>query len=281
MNNQRFSGITHARTLRFGVHDDIDRHLQIGTVIHINMAIADPGFNDGNFRFLFYRLNQACAATWNQYINIIDCLHQFLGSGMTGIFNQLHHIGIHSRFYQSPPDDGNQCGIGMDGIATAAQNNGIAGFKGQRKRIDRNIRAAFKNHGNHAQRHAFLNNLQTVQIGIAADNLPNRVLQISNLPNAFRNAFNAFMIQAQPVEHNVRNAVFFCSGQIAGIFRQNHLSLSKQSRRNLTQQIVFFYASQADQRFTGFLGILAQLFDIAHQTSLFLLCKPSSDRRAI
>ena len=58
----------------------------------------------------------------------------------------------------------------MDGIATAAQNNGIAGFKGQRKRIDRNIWAAFKNHGNHAQRHAFLNNLQTVQIGIAADN---------------------------------------------------------------------------------------------------------------
>ena len=63
---------------------------------------------------------------------------------MTGIFNQLHHIGIHPRFYQSLPDDGNQCGIGMDGIATAAQNNGIAGFKGQRKRIDRNIRAAFK-----------------------------------------------------------------------------------------------------------------------------------------
>ena len=165
---------------------------------------------------------------------------------MTGILNQLHHIGIHSRLYQSLPDDGNQCGIGMDGIATAAQNNGIAGFKGQRKRIDRNIRAAFKNHGNHAQRHTFLNNLQTVQISIAADNLPNRVLQIGNLLNAFRNAFNAFMIQAQPVEHNVRNAVFFCSGQIAGIFRQNHLSLFNQSRRNLTQQIVFFHASQTN-----------------------------------
>ena len=100
------------------------------------MAITDSGFNDGNFRFLFYRLNQARAAARNQYINIIDCLHQFLGGGMTGIFNQLHHIGIHSRFYQSLPDDGNQCGIGIDGIATAAQNNGIAGFKGQRKRID-------------------------------------------------------------------------------------------------------------------------------------------------
>ena len=111
MNNQRFSGITHARTLRFGVHDNIDRHLQIGTVVHINMAITDPGFNDGNFRFLFHRLNQACAAAWNQHINIINRLHQFLGGGMTGIFNQLHHIGIHSCFYQSLPDDGNQCGI--------------------------------------------------------------------------------------------------------------------------------------------------------------------------
>ena len=165
---------------------------------------------------------------------------------MAGIFDQLHHIGIHSRLYQSLPDDGNQCGIGMDGIATAAQNNGIAGFKGQRKRIDRNIGAALKNHGNHAQRHAFLNNLQTVQIGIAANNLPNRILQIGNLLNAFRNAFDAFVIQAQPVEHNVRNAVFFCSGQIAGIFRQNHLSLFNQCCRNLTQQIVFFHASQAD-----------------------------------
>ena len=165
---------------------------------------------------------------------------------MTGIFNQLHHIGIHPRFYQSLPDDGNQCGIGMDGIATAAQNNGIAGFKGQRKRIDRNIRAAFKNHGNHAQRHAFLNYFQTVQIDIAADNLPNWVLQIGNLPNAFRNAFDTFVIQTQPVEHNVRNAVFFCSGQIAGIFCQNHLSLFNQRRCNLTQQIVFFQASQAD-----------------------------------
>ena len=159
MNNQRLRGITHARTLRFSVHNDIDRHLQIGTVVHINMAITDSGFNDGNFRFLFHRLNQARAAARNQYINIINCLHQFLGSGMTGIFNQLHHISIHSRLYQSLPDDGNQCGIGMDGIATAAQNNGIAGFKGQRKRIDRNIWAAFKNHGDHAQRHTFLNNL--------------------------------------------------------------------------------------------------------------------------
>ena len=111
MNNQRFSGITHAWALRFGIHDDIDRHLQIGTVIYINMAITDSGFNDGNFRFLFHRLNQARAASRNQHINIIDCLHQFLGSSMTGIFDQLHHIGIHSRFYQSLPDDGNQCGI--------------------------------------------------------------------------------------------------------------------------------------------------------------------------
>ena len=246
MNNQRLRGITHARTLRFGVHDNIDRHLQIGAVIDINMAIADSSFNDGNFRFLFHRLNQARAAARNQYINIINRLHQFLGSGMTGIFNQLHHIGIHSRLYQSLPDDGNQCGIGINGIAAAAQNNGIAGFKGQRKRIDRNIRAAFKNHGDHTQRHAFLNYLQTVQIGIAADNLPNRVLQIGNLPNAFRNAFDAFVIQTQPVKHNVRNAVFFCSGQIAGIFCQNHLSLFNQRRCDLTQQIVFFYASQAD-----------------------------------
>ena len=165
---------------------------------------------------------------------------------MTGIFDQLHHIGIHPRLYQSLPDDSNQCSIGINGIATAAQNNDIAGFKGQRKRIDRNIRAAFKNHGDYAQRHTFLNNLQTVQIGIAADNLPNRVLQIGNLLNAFRNALDAFVIQTQPVEHNVRNAVFFCSGQIAGIFCQNHLSLFNQRRCNLTQQLIFFQASQAD-----------------------------------
>ena len=55
-------------------------------------------------------------------------------------------------------------------------------------------------------------------------------------------AFDAFVIQAQPVEHNIRNAVFFCSVQIAGIFRQNHFSLFNQSRRNLTQQIVFVLA---------------------------------------
>lgn len=119
MDNQRLRSIAYARTLRFRIDDDIDRHLQIGTVVHINMAITDPGFNDGDFRFLFHRLNQARAAARNQHINIINRLHQFLGSGMTGIFNQLHHIGIHSRFYQSLPDDGNQCGIGINGIAAA------------------------------------------------------------------------------------------------------------------------------------------------------------------
>ena len=107
----------------------------------------------------------------------------------------------------------------MDGIATAAQNNGIAGFKGRENASTETFGRLSKIMATTPKARRF-EQFQTVQIGIAADNLPNRVLQIGNLLNAFRNAFDAFVIQAQPVEHNVRNAVFFCSDQIAGIFRQ-------------------------------------------------------------
>lgn len=51
--------------------NDIDRHLLISKLIHINMTVSGSGFNNRNRRIIYHTLDQSPAASWNQQIHII------------------------------------------------------------------------------------------------------------------------------------------------------------------------------------------------------------------
>ena len=100
------------------------------------MTVTNTRFDDRNLGFFFNRLDETGSTTRDKQVNILGRRHEFLCYLMRGIFNQLNSICCDTCIFQSLTGYCNQGLVGIDGITTSTENDGIIGFKGKAKGID-------------------------------------------------------------------------------------------------------------------------------------------------
>ena len=76
--------------------------------------------------------------------------------------HQLGRIGGQTGFFQGLAQQGGQGGVGVQGLAAAAQDHGIARFQAEDGRVDGHVGAGLVDHGDDTQRHAHAAHQQTV-----------------------------------------------------------------------------------------------------------------------
>ena len=104
MHDNGLTGIADADSLCLGIVDDIDSHLQICTLIHINMAVTGAGLDDRDRTVFHDSADQPCASTWNQHIHILPQPHKACSRLMICHLDQLKSVLSHTnrreRFFQ-------------------------------------------------------------------------------------------------------------------------------------------------------------------------------------
>ena len=76
--------------------------------------------------------------------------------------HQLGRIGGQTGFFQGLAQQGGQSGVGVQGLAAAAQDHGIARLQAEDGRVDGHVGAGLVDHGDDAQRYAHAAHQQAV-----------------------------------------------------------------------------------------------------------------------
>ena len=74
--------------LRFGIKNNIHRHIKICRFVYIHMTVSRTGFNHRYGGMFHHRTNQPCPSSWNQDVNITVQTHKCFCRFMAGICNK-------------------------------------------------------------------------------------------------------------------------------------------------------------------------------------------------
>ena len=92
----------------------------------------------------------------------------------------------------------------MDRLAPPAQQHGVAGAKAQGRRIDRDVRAAFVDDPDQADRHPDAGQAQAVGTLVLTDDGTHRIGKAGNRANGLHDSIEPRRIEPQPVDHRTR-----------------------------------------------------------------------------
>ena len=96
VDQQRLGGVAHAGPARLGVEQDAFGHIEIGRLMHVDMAIADTGLDGGHHRVAHHRVDQACSAARDHDVDEAAGLDQMGDAGAVRAGKQLHGVGFES-----------------------------------------------------------------------------------------------------------------------------------------------------------------------------------------
>ena len=167
MDQHRLDRIADRGTLRFAVVDDVDRHFKVGRRIDENMTVADARPDNRHRRILRDCRDQSGAAARDQHIEILRELHELIRGFAGGVRHELDDIRRQPCRLHRIAHDIRQADIRAECLLAAAQDHAVSGFHAERRRIDRDIRAALEDDADDAERHARFLNAQTVRADIS------------------------------------------------------------------------------------------------------------------
>ena len=260
VNQNRLHRVTNRRTGAFGVDGDLHRHFQIGILVHKQVTVSRPRFNDGNGSVFHHALDQSLSASGNQHVHVSAHGHQNLGAFPLGGFNQLHPVRIQITVLQCPFDQSDDGGIGMDGFLSAAKNHRVARLQAESGGIHRHVRTCLVDHGDHAKGDPHAGNFQSRRTGPRLS-LPYGILQLHQVSEGLTDPFDSFFIQRQSIQHGFGNTVVLRLLQILLVFQDQRLALLLQQLGNAQKHAVFRFRICQSQTCRRFLGVHTQQLD--------------------
>ena len=93
MDQHRFGGIAHAWPTGLGVQQDPLSHLEVGGIVHVDVAVADTRLDGRHLRVTDHRVDQACSPARDHHIDQAAGLDQVRDGGAVGCGDQLYGVG--------------------------------------------------------------------------------------------------------------------------------------------------------------------------------------------
>ena len=217
MHQQRFGTVADGGALNLGIQDDLGSHRKVSVFVHIDVAVARAGLDDRDSRRLDDGLDERGSAARDEAVHVLVQGHQATGGGTVGTLDELYAGRWQANRLKGVLQDTGQGNIGMDGLGSAAQQDGVAGLQAEGGGIHGDIGATLINDTDNAQGNAGLGDLQAVGSTPARQDGPDRVRQGGDLPQPGLHLADARGRQCQPLNQMRRQATLLGPSDVAGV----------------------------------------------------------------
>ena len=177
VHQQRLASIAHAHALGLGVHHDGARLLKVRGLVHVDMAIARTGLDHRNIGVFHAVANEPCAAARNENVHRAAQAHKHVrGSAISGLDNADCVAGQPGVLYGIRQHVGNShAGVLSDGAA--AKDAGVTRTDADARSVRGHVGSRLVHHGDKAQRHAHLLQVEPAVDGALLKNAAHRIGQ--------------------------------------------------------------------------------------------------------
>ncbi len=260
VHEQRFHGVADAGPLHLGVHHDIAGHFQVGIRIHKHVADALVMLDHGHLATLGHGANESLAAARHAEVNVLGERKQD-GDGVA--LRGGHHLdGVGGKTAVGDPagfdhDFGDEL-VGVQRLLATAQDGGVAGFEAQARRVCRDVGARLVNDHHHADRRGDFPELKSVGTGAFIEDASHGVRQHNHLAQTAGHAGDAFVVQSQPVQQGVGQAVAGAEFQVERVGLLEGVRVLLQGGGHGEQAGILLRRGQLGQRTRSHLGVLRQ-----------------------
>jgi len=202
-------------------HDDLG-HIEDGRLVDVDMAHA---FEMGEHRdacLALYSRDETFAASWNDDVDLaVEALqhhaHRVAIAGRNKRDRGLRQIGLAQSLGQRGVDRVRR----PITVRAAAQDHSIAGLERERAGVGGDVRPAFVDHADDAERHLDAFDDHAVRPGPGFADPADRIIEAAHHVEACRHCFDALIVQCEPVEHRGGQAGGLAIGEIVGVGCEN------------------------------------------------------------
>ena len=203
VHQQNLLGVADAGAAGLGVFDDVQRHVEVGALLHIDVADAGARGDAGDGGLPDAGADQPGPAAGDQQVHIALRRHKRPGALTGGVLHEVDRVFGDAQGCQRRAQ-GVHDGVGAaEGLLPAAQDADAAAFQRQRRRVAGDIGAAFVDDGDDAHRHRDLRDAQAVRADVLLQHPAHGVRERGDIADALRHAGDALRRQAQAVQHHV------------------------------------------------------------------------------
>ena len=240
MNQNTFDRIARAGTLKLCIFSNRRRRFRVRRFIDIEMTHAASRFDNGHARILHDILYERFAAARNHDIDFSDRVQNLRNVFAAFAFRKLDRFG-NARFLQSVFDDADERFIRFERGRRAAQQNRIAAFVCEAKRVNRNIRTRFVDDRCDAEGNAHLAYPHTVRSRPAGDDFAHRIFLSDDDAHTRNDIVYFFIVERKPFYKRTRHAPFFGTADVERVRRKKRGTVGIDTGGNGKKRTVFLY----------------------------------------
>jgi hypothetical protein len=218
-------------------------------------------FDDGNAARLVDEADQSLAAARDDEIDRFVLFEQFgdgvaVGGGnqRNGGFGQAFRG---ERFVQRVGDGV----VGVKRLGAAAQDDRVAGFEAEARRVGGHVGPRLVDHGDHAEGHAHPPDLDAAGPRAHVRPLADGIVERGDLPQRVRHLLDALGVEQQPVDHRVGQVVLVGVGEVFFVGVENGVLVRFQRVGHAVEHAVFRRRVEASERAGSVLCLGGEGFD--------------------
>ena len=269
MNQHTFGRIAHRGAGALGIIENGGGHIQIGLIVHIDVAHALTGADHRHAGLFGHCPNEPRAAPGDQHVHIPIQMHQLARGFVAGVLHQGNAVGGKASLDQSAPHQLHGAAVGADGLLAAPENAHIAGFQAQGRRVHRDVGPGLKDDGDHTQGDPPPSDNQAVGAGFHSVHPADGVRQSGHLPHAVHDPGDPLRRERQPVQHGRAHPGLPGCRHVLGIGGQPVSLALNQGLGHGFQCGVFHRCGGSGKRVRGGFCRCALLLQYRHKTSSF------------
>ena len=238
MAEQGLDGVADRGAGALGIDRDGQRLGKVGSLVHVEVAVACTRLNDGHARILHHRANQSLATAGDEDVHQSPHIHEGGRTLAVGHADKSDQIGRKSVLCEGGLHGLHQSRTRMDGLLTAAQNHGVARLEGEGGGIHRNVGACLVDHSHASHGCADVTNAKAVGthgLLTRADGIG----QGGDLAQSIADGCEARLGQLQAIQHGGGNAVLGGQREVGGVGLQDAVAVGREAVGHSTEQGVF------------------------------------------
>ena len=171
-------------------------------------------------------------------------------------------------------DHPHQLQVGVEGLATTAQNAGVAGLEAEAGDVDGDIGARLVDDADDPDGHPATGEAQAILQHPAVDFGPDRIVQGDHLAHIRHYAGKARRVEQQAIQHGFREPRLAPGGDVFLVGRQDLGTACFQFIGDGRQRPVLLCRADGGQLIGGFTGRLPHFLQTHHSSLLFMRCRP-------
>ena len=207
------------------------------------MANARSRFDAGNQRIFNTGTDEARASARDKQIDKPHSAHQLVCTVMGDVGKDLHTVRVESELGEPALHSADDGVAGTVSFFSAAQDADIAALETKCRSVRSDVRTAFVDDRNHAERYGDPADEKTVLARGFAERLSDRIGQCNEGADAVCHIVHTCIGQAQSVQHHGADLSFrIC--QIQCIFRKDLVLVCFDRVRHGGKRVVFFFGRE-------------------------------------